>query len=95
VFKAKHSEETTGNYYLVADNVCIEGKTNITIKVGSSNYIAINSEGIKIAAAKIVVESTGTLDIKGGGPTTVKSDATMDVSASATMTVKGATVAIN
>jgi type VI secretion system secreted protein VgrG len=94
VFKKNHSEETTADYYLVADNVCIEAKTNITIKVGD-NYIAIDSTGLKIEAAKIVVESKGTLDVKGTGATTVKSDATIEVNATGTNTVKGATVLIN
>ena len=94
VFKANHSESTTADYYLVADNVCIEGKTNITIKVGD-NYIAIDSSGLKISAAQVVVESKGTLDVKGTGPTTVKSDATVDVKGGGPVTVKGATVAIN
>jgi hypothetical protein len=94
VFKANHSEETTKDYYVVADNVCIEAKTNITIKVGD-NYIAIDSTGLKIGATKIEFESKGTFDIKSTGPATVKSDATVDVKGSGPVTVKGATVAIN
>ncbi len=95
VFKANHSEETTKDYYLLADNICIEAKTNITIKVGD-NFIAIDSSGLKVGTSKqMVLESKDSLDIKGTKPVTVKSDATMEVSSSAAMTVKGATVAIN
>jgi hypothetical protein len=80
---------------VVADNVCIEGKTNITIKVGD-NYIAIDSSGLKICAAKVVVESSsGTLDIKSAAAATFKAGATLDVEGTAPVTIKGAKVAIN
>jgi type VI secretion system secreted protein VgrG len=102
VFKANHSESTTADYYLVADNICIEGKTNITIKVGE-NYIAIDQTGLKIGTAgQMVLESKATLDIKGTAPTTLKSDATLEcgspattVKGDATLVLKGGTVAIN
>ncbi len=64
IFKAKHHEATTADYYLVADNVAIEGKTNITLYVGDS-YIAINADGIKIATTgKIVLQSSDDTSIK-------------------------------
>jgi len=46
-FEANHSEETTGKYYLLADEIVIEGKTNITLKVGGTT-IAIEEDGIAI-----------------------------------------------
>jgi type VI secretion system secreted protein VgrG len=85
VFKANHSEETTADYYLKADNIVIEAMTNVTIKVGSSS-IAIESSGIKIAAAQVEVEGTGTVDVKSPS-TTVKGDGTL--------TLKGGSVMIN
>jgi len=47
-FKKNHNETVTKDYYLKADNIVIEGLTNITINVGNS-YIAIDKSGIKIA----------------------------------------------
>ena len=47
VFKKNHSEVVTNDFYLKADNIVLEGLTNVTIKVGN-NYIAIEKDGIKI-----------------------------------------------
>jgi type VI secretion system secreted protein VgrG len=94
VFKAKHSEDTTGDYYLRADTIVIEGKTNVTVKVGGSS-IAIESGGISI-------ETNGTLDLKSSGALTAKSDATADFKSPKTTingdgmtTIKGGQVMIN
>ncbi len=73
VFKANHSEATTGNYYLKAQNIVIEGLQNITLSVGSS-YIAIEPAGIEIqTGGQIKVQGnqagvTGSVmtEIKGG-----------------------------
>ena len=65
VFKANHSEETTSDYYLKADNVVIEGLSNITLCVGES-YIAIESSEIEINAPTIKVEGSSETEIKGG-----------------------------
>jgi type VI secretion system secreted protein VgrG len=72
VFKAKHSEQTTGDYYLKADNVVIEGMTNVTVKVGQSS-IAIEASGITIAAAQIEIQGQATIEAKSPN-TTVKGD---------------------
>lgn len=85
VFKANHSEETTKDLYLKADNVVIEGMTSVTIKVGQS-YIAIDSSGITISASQTEVEGTATVEVKGPAAT-VKGDTTL--------TLNGGTVAIN
>jgi type VI secretion system secreted protein VgrG len=85
VFKANHSEQTTSDYYLKADNVVIEGMTNVTIKVGQS-YIAIESSGIKIGATQIEIEGQATIDAK-SPMTTVKGDGQL--------TLKGGMVMIN
>jgi type VI secretion system secreted protein VgrG len=79
-FGASHSEQVTNDYYLKADNIVIEGMTSITIKVGS-NYIAIDSSGIKIG-------STGTLDTESTGATTVKSTAPLSIQSQATGELK-------
>ena len=71
VFKANHSEQTTNDYYLKADNVVIEGMTNVTIKVGQS-YVAIESGGIKIGTTgQIVLEAMNTT-VKGSAMTTIE-----------------------
>ncbi len=65
-FSGNHSEQTTKDYYLKAENIVIEGKTNVTIKVGSS-YIAIEAGGITIGSSgPIEVKSDPQVTIKGG-----------------------------
>ncbi|MGE5693623.1 MAG: type VI secretion system Vgr family protein, partial [Candidatus Zixiibacteriota bacterium] len=80
VFKANHSEETSNDYYLKADNIVIEADTNVTIKVGGS-HIAIEAGGIKIG-------TDGQLKIESAGPLKVESKATADIDASQT-SIKG------
>jgi type VI secretion system secreted protein VgrG len=64
-FKANHSEQTTGDYYLKASNIVIEGTQNITLSVGSS-YIVIESTGIEIKSSTGQIKVDGlTVDVKG------------------------------
>ena len=100
VFKANHSEQTTADYYLKADNIVIEGMTNVTIKVGGSS-IAIDSTGLKIKAPQIVLQGdtkmeakAPMIDIKADAKATVSSPMTT-VEGSGMMTVKGGVVMIN
>ena len=94
VFQAAHSEQTTNNYYLKADNIVIEGMTNVTIKVGQS-FIAIESGGISIGTqGTIDMSDQAGLTIKSGSQATLQSPNT-SVKGDATVTVKGAMVAIN
>ncbi len=87
-FAANHSEQVTNDYYLKADNIVIEGMTNVTIKVGQS-YIAIESGGIKIGTTGTIdTESTGKTTIKGTGGVEI-SGATVDIKADTTLTAKG------
>ncbi|MFZ2148950.1 MAG: type VI secretion system tip protein TssI/VgrG [Sedimentisphaerales bacterium] len=65
VFKANHSEQTTKDYYLKAQNVVIEGLQNITLSVGGS-YIAIEPAGIEISGPKISVKGSAMTEITGG-----------------------------
>lgn len=110
VFKANHSEETTGDYYLKADNIVIEGMTNVTIKVGGSS-IAIAADGIALktdglvkieAGATMELKATATMDLKADAPLTIQSSATAEMKSSATtvkgdgmLTLKGGVVMIN
>jgi len=72
-FKANHSEQTGKDYYLKAQNIVIEGMTNITLSVGGS-YIAIESGSIEIKTAgeikidgsKVSISGSGMTEIKGG-----------------------------
>ncbi len=80
VFKGNHSEQVTGDYYLKADNIVIEGMTNVTMKVGQS-YIAIESGGISIG-------TTGTIDLTDSGGLTIKSSASISMQDSAGLSVK-------
>ena len=73
VFKANHSEQTTNDYYLKAQNIVIEGMQNITLSVGSS-YIAIEPGSIeiktggqiKIEGAQVSVSGSAMTEVKGG-----------------------------
>ena len=79
VFKAKHSEQTTGDYYLKGQNVIIEGLQNITLSVGGS-YIAIemgtieiNTSGqLKIDGTQVQVNGKAQTSIQGGAMTEIK-----------------------
>ena len=88
VFKAKHSEQVTSNYYLKADNIVIEAATNITINVGSS-FIAIDASGIKLkTSGDIVLEAK---NIKQKADMTFKAEAglTSEVKAGVEATLDG------
>ncbi|MGB2806548.1 MAG: type VI secretion system tip protein TssI/VgrG [Sedimentisphaerales bacterium] len=86
VFKAKHSEETTSDYYLKAKNIVIEGMQNITLRVGTS-HIAIESGSIEIkTSGQLKIEGT-TTDVKGSAKTSIEGGAMTEV--------KGAIVKIN
>jgi type VI secretion system secreted protein VgrG len=65
VFKKNHSEQTTKDYYLKAQNVVIEGMQNITLSVGSS-YIVIESAQIEVNAPTVKVQGSSLTEIKGG-----------------------------
>jgi type VI secretion system secreted protein VgrG len=102
VFKANHSEQTSNDYYLKADNVVIEGMTNVTIKVGGSS-IAIAADGIALKTDGLVkLEAGSTMDLKADAPLTIQSSATAEMKSSATtvkgdgqLTLKGGVVMIN
>jgi type VI secretion system secreted protein VgrG len=72
VFKKNHSEETTKDYYLKAQNIVIEGLQNITLTVGGS-YIAIeagtieiNTAGqLKIDGTQVGISGTAMTEVKG------------------------------
>ncbi len=80
VFKGNHSEQVTSDYYLKADNIVIEGMTNVTIKVGQS-YIAIEAGGISIG-------TSGTMELKDSGGLTIQSDATATIKSSGALSVQ-------
>jgi len=102
VFKANHSEATTNDYYLKADNIVIEGMTNVTIKVGGSS-IAIAADGIALKTdGTVKIQSSGTMDLKADAPLGLQSSATAEMKSPATtvkgdgsLTLKGGMVQIN
>ncbi|HUO10735.1 MAG TPA: type VI secretion system tip protein TssI/VgrG [Phycisphaerae bacterium] len=97
-FKNNHSEVVTNNYYLKADNIVIEGLTNVTIKVGN-NYIAIEKDGIKIgceeSGATVETSSTGDTTIGSGANVNVKSQADTSIQATGNLNGQGMKVAIS
>ncbi len=73
VFKADHSEQDTGDYYLKANNVVIEAMQNITLSVGGSyisiepGAIEINTSGqVKVAGTQVSVNGSAMTEVKGG-----------------------------
>jgi len=88
VFKSNHSEVTTNDYYLKADNIVIEGMTNVTLKVGGSS-IAIGADGIAIKTSGLVkIDASATMDLKANGPISIASSAKAELKSPLT-TVKG------
>jgi type VI secretion system secreted protein VgrG len=88
VFKGNHSEQVTSDYYLKADNIVIEGMTNVTIKVAQS-YIAIDSTGISIG-------TTGTISLTDSQGLTVKSDAAISLQDGSGLTIQsGAAISMS
>jgi type VI secretion system secreted protein VgrG len=83
VFKDAHSEVTTKDYYLKADNLVIEGMTSVTIKVGQSS-IAMDATGINIAAAQIQVQGQASVQVD-SPQTTVKGDGLLTLKGGMTM----------
>ena len=83
VFKADHSEQTTGDYYLKAANIVIEGMTSVTIKVGQSS-ISIDPSGITIAGTMIEIKGQAKVDV-GSPMTTVKGDGMLTLKGGMTM----------
>ena len=86
VFKANHSEQTTSDYYLKAQNVVIEAMQNITLSVGGS-YIAIEPAGIEIKTSGQLKIEGATVDVKGSAKTSIEGGAMTEV--------KGGIVKIN
>ncbi|MEZ6234611.1 MAG: type VI secretion system tip protein VgrG [Phycisphaerales bacterium] len=74
-FNTNQSTVVTEQRYLKADHVAIEADTNITLYVGE-NWIAINSEGIKIRTpGKITLDADGAIEV-------VSNQSTIDILAS-------------
>ncbi len=92
-FQAKASCEVTNDFYLKADNICIEAATNITIKVGGVS-IAIESDGIALKGPEIKAEADNAIKLKGGSTADLGSPNTT-VKGDSSLTLKGGTVAIN
>ena len=84
VFKKNHSEVVTNDFYLKADNIVLEGLTNVTIKVGN-NYIAIEKDGIKIGCE----ESGATIATSSTGDTTISADGNVNITATQNLDAKG------
>jgi uncharacterized protein involved in type VI secretion and phage assembly len=55
VFKAGHSEETTKDYYLTAQNVVIEATQMITLKCGSGSVV-VDSAGVTVKGGTVTID---------------------------------------
>jgi type VI secretion system secreted protein VgrG len=83
-FKGNHSEVVTGDYYLKAENIVIEGNTNVTIKVGN-NYVVIEKSGIKIGCE----EPSATVETSSTGDTKITSTMAFNAEATTQVSIKG------
>ncbi|NLF29750.1 MAG: type VI secretion system tip protein VgrG, partial [Planctomycetes bacterium] len=89
VFKKNHNETVTNDYYLKADNIVIEGLTNITINVGNS-YIAIDKSGIRIATdGDIELDAKKGISGKALKDIEMKATANLKLEATANASMKG------
>jgi type VI secretion system secreted protein VgrG len=73
VFKGKHSEQTTKDYFLKAQNIVIEAMQNITLRVGGSHIaieagtIEIQTGGqVKVQGKQVSVNGDLITEVKGG-----------------------------
>ncbi|MEW6518155.1 MAG: type VI secretion system tip protein VgrG [Thermodesulfobacteriota bacterium] len=66
VFKAGHSEDTTGSYYLNAMGVVIEAMQGITLKCGSSSVV-IDPSGVTVSGLKVTLDGSMTMINSGPG----------------------------
>jgi type VI secretion system secreted protein VgrG len=80
-FGGNHSEVTSGNLFIKATDIVIQGTGSITFKV-AGNSIAIDSSGLKIT-------TSGTMDVESTGAMTMKSTAPATFESSAEATVHG------
>jgi len=91
-FGKNHSEVVSSDYYLKADNVVIEGMTNVTIKVGQS-FVAIEASGIKIGTTgKIVLDAKANVEVKGTAGIKVETPAQLQMQGTQA-TLKGTAMA--
>ena len=101
-YDSNASTVVKGDLYIKAENICIEGKTNVTIKVGQSS-IAIEAGGIKIATTgDIVFDAKGKIEGKGIAGVKMESPAAAElagtnttVKGNAVVTIQGGMVKIN
>jgi type VI secretion system secreted protein VgrG len=80
-FMKNQSTVVKSNHYLKADNIVIEGLSNVTVKVGQS-YIAIEAGGIKIG-------TTGNIELESTGDTKIKATGNFKAEATANAEIKG------
>jgi len=66
VFKANHSEEVTGDYYLDGKGVVIEATQGITLKCGS-NCVVIDTTGVTVKGNVLTLDGTSTVINSGPG----------------------------
>ncbi|MBN1766854.1 MAG: type VI secretion system tip protein VgrG [Sedimentisphaerales bacterium] len=87
VFQKNHSEETTEQYSLTADHIVIEGKSQITIKVGGSS-IVLGSSGIKLKTGDKNIEIDSGMDLKEKSAMNSTSEAGLDMKLKGGMNLK-------
>ncbi len=88
VFKGAQSTDVSKDCFIKADNLILEGKSSITLKVGGST-IAIDASGIEIkTGGSVKIDAGSTMDLVSKAPMNLKSNATAELNSSMT-TVKG------
>lgn len=64
VFKASHSEQTSGSYYLKATSIVIEALGGVTLKCGGS-HVVVDPSGVTVKGAVVTIDG-GLIKIASG-----------------------------
>ena len=90
-FDKNHSEVTKKDYFLEADNVVIDAKTNITLSVGGT-HIVLEKSGILIKTSGTLEVNGSQVDLKGTGKASLQG-ADVDIQGTAKVSVQGSALA--
>lgn len=100
-FLSNQATVVTGEVHIKADTIILEATTNITVKVGDSNYLAIDKSSLDLASKDITAKASGALKTEGNQAThkaassmTVEG-ATTTLKGSSAVTISGGSVSIN
>ena len=92
IFKADQSTQVTGEVHIKADTIILEATTNITIKVGGSSYLALDSGSADIKSGNVTFKADDNMKQEASNGFEAKGK-TLKAEASTTATFKGGSAA--